>query len=514
MDDAADEYVDLLTSTWARAATRPEAPALRQDGKVWTYGDLVASASSHARALVADGLEPGDRVLLVAPTGPAFVQGYLGALAAGAVVVPANPSCTERELEHLAADAGGRVLLGGHETGPKLEAVAGRLAVPSRVLRLTDPGARADVFAPLPRAADEPAVLLYTSGTTGRPKGAVVTLGNIAAATTAIRSTFGITEQDRVGTALPLFHVFGQVAVLGAALVAGACVSLLRPFTGEGALRLVERDALTVLCGVPTMWIEMIEAARTLDPLPRITTLRLATSGGAALPSEANRAFAALFGAEVRDGYGLSETTGIATFNRPSARPREGSAGQAAPGVDVRVVDPDGKVVPPGAIGEVTVAGPNVMAGYWGRPEDTATAMPDGRLRTGDLGRLDEDGYLWIVGRTKELIIRGGYNVYPREIEDALYEHPAVLEAAVIGLPDPRLGEEVAAVVAFRAGDSATPDELRAWLDERVAPYKVPRLFQVVAALPKGATGKVQKTAIDRDQVAATGTRTRRTSRP
>ena len=285
---------------------------------------------------------------------------------------------------------------------------------------------------------------------------------------------------------------------------------MLRPFSGETALRLVEEHQLTVLCGVPTMWIEMIESARNLDPLPDITTLRHAASGGAALPLEANRAFHALFGASVVDGYGLSETTATATCHRLGHEPREGSVGQALPDVEISIVGRDGRSLPVGEVGEVTVAGKNVMPGYWGRPEATADSLVDGRLLTGDLGRLDEDGYLWIVGRKKEMVIRGGYNVYPREIEEVLYEHPAVLEAAVIGLPDERLGEEVAAVVAFKGGMSATPTELRAWLDERVAAYKVPRVFQIVDTLPKGPTGKVQKIAIDRDTLVRVGTRTRR----
>ena len=510
MHEDADGYVDLLERTWERAAASPQAPALRQGTTVWSYGAVVRGASRHARALVDAGLEPGERVLLVAPTSVGFVQAYLGALAAGAVVVTVNPLCTARELEYFIEDAGCRRVLGCRETAPAVEETARRRALPFTDVRDIEPGVQDDVFDRVPRQPDAPAVLLYTSGTTGHPKGATITLRNISAATSAIRTTFAITEEDRVGTALPLFHVFGQVAVLGAALVAGASVSLLRPFAGEQALRMVERDSLSVLCGVPTMWNEMLEAAKKLDPLPSITTLRLATSGGAALPSEINRAFAALFGADVLDGYGLSETTGIASFHRPGEEPREGSVGQAAPGVEITIIDGTGEPVPAGTVGEIMIAGETVMAGYWRQPAATAQAITKGGLLTGDLGRLDEDGYLWVVGRTKEMIIRGGYNVYPREVEEALYEHPAVLEAAVIGLPDDRLGEEVAAVVAFRPGMSASPDELRAWLDERVASYKVARLFHMVDALPKGATGKIHKIAIDRQKVAISGVRTRR----
>ena len=501
--------LDFLAQVWRLAGEAPETSALRVSGRTWTYGDLARSASRRARELTAAGLQAGDRVLLVAPTGAAFVQSYLGALAAGAVVVPANPLCTARELGYYADDAGARLVVASHDCATHARAVADRLGLPFIEVRALDPGDSADLVDPEPRDADAPAVLLYTSGTTGQPKGATVTWSNIGAATSAIQQTFNVSGKDRVGTALPLFHVFGQVAVLAASLAAGASVSLLRPFSGEAALRMAERDRLTVLCGVPTMWIEMLESARTMDPPPVVSSLRLATSGGAALPTATNRAFADEFGAHVQDGYGLSETTGIATFHRPWLDAREGSVGQAAPGVDLRIIGPDGNELPAGEIGEIAVAGANIMAGYWERPEATAAAVVRGRLLTGDLGRLDDDGYLWVVGRSKELIIRGGYNVYPREVEDALHEHPAVLEAAVVGVPDERLGEEIAAVVAFRAGSSATPEELRAWLDERVAAYKAPRLYHLVASLPKGPTGKVHKIAIDRSEVAALASRPR-----
>ena len=511
--DDAGLYTDIVHQIWRHAATRPDAAALRQDGTTWTYQDLVRSASRHAQQLVAGGLAPGDRVLLVAPTSVGFVQVYLGLLAAGAVAVTVNPLCTAREMQYFAEDSGCRAIVAWHENAAAaVEEVAGRLGLSFAVLDDMTPGTGDAVFDPVARSADDAAVLLYTSGTTGRPKGAIITLGNIFAATRAIQLTYHTSEHDRVGTALPLFHVYGQVAVLSAALAAGASVSLLRPFTGAGALRMVERDSLTVLSGVPTMWIAMLESARNLDPLPNITTLRLTTSGGASLPLEINRAFAAMFGADVLDGYGLSETTAVATCHRQELEPREGSVGQAVPGVEIAIVDEHGHGVPAGTVGEITVAGENVMAGYWGRPQDTADVLSQGRIATGDLGRLDDDGYLWVVGRTKELIIRGGYNVYPREVEEVLYEHPAVLEVAVIGVPDDRLGEEVAAVVALRNGQSVTADDLRTWLDERVAAYKVPRLYQFVESLPKGSTGKVQKIAIDRDALAGAGVRTRRSA--
>ncbi|MFC5676914.1 AMP-binding protein [Aeromicrobium endophyticum] len=504
------EYVDLVRRTWGHAGAHPDAVAVRQGRDEWTYSDVVRAASRHVRDLRAAGVTAGDRVLLVAPTGVAFVQAYLGILAAGAVVVPVNPLCTTRELEHFARDADVCMVIAWHDDATSTCEVAATLTVPFVELREIAPGARDDVADVEARPVEDTAALLYTSGTTGVPKGAIITFGNIFASTSAVRHVFELSADDRLGTALPLFHVYGQVAVLGAALDVGASVSLLQRFAADTMLRMVEVDELTVLSGVPTMWIEMLESARHLDPAPSITSLRVASSGGATLPTEVNRAFASEFGATVQSGYALSETTAIGACEHSGRESREGSVGQAVSGVEISVVDDHGDPVPVGTVGEVTIAGANVTPGYWRRPEATAEALAGGRLLTGDLGRMDEDGYLWIVGRKKELIIRGGYNVYPREVEDALYEHPAVLEAAVVGVPDDRLGEEVAAVVSFRSSSSASPAELRAWLDERIAAYKVPRLIQVVPTLPKGATGKIQKTAIDRDVVRDLGTRVRR----
>lgn len=503
---------DFVSRTWHHAASRPSATALRYAGESWTYEDVAKSASLCGRRLLAAGVSPGDRVLVAAPTSIGFVQMYLGILAIGAVAVPVNPMCTAREMTYFIDDSGARVIVGWHEGTVADAALADTLGLAFIELRDIAPGGDDTVLDIVSRTGDAPAVLVYTSGTTGRPKGAVLTLDGFRASAGSLRAAFDLTPDDRLGTALPLFHVYGQVAVLANALGVGATACLLRPFSGEAALRMVEGEKLTVMCGVPTMWIEMTEAARHLDPLPTITSLRYAASGGAALPVEANRAFREIYSAEVLDGYGLSETTCIATSCRPGTDIREGSAGQAMPGVTIDILGFDGRILPPGEVGEIAVSGRNLMAGYWQRPEATHETIVDGRLMTGDLGRLDEDGFLWVVGRTKEMIIRGGYNIYPREIEEVLYEHPAVMEAAVLGLPDDRLGEEVAAVVAVRAGHTLIPAELRSWLDERVAAYKVPRVIQIVDTLPKGATGKIQKIAIDREALARTGVRTRRST--
>lgn len=316
-------------------------------------------------------------------------------------------------------------------------------------------------------------------------------------------------ENDRMGTALPLFHVFGQACVMGTAFRTGASLSLLRPFSGPAVLQMAAAHEITILCGVPTMWNAMLHADIDLSSkdLPR---LRLAASGGAALPFEVAKAFNDRFGCMVLDGYGLSETTGAATFNVPDGKRKEASVGPALPGLEVAVVDADGKPLPPGEAGEVAIKGPVVMRGYWRRPDATAEVMRDGWFLTGDVGRQDEDGYVWIVDRKKELIIRGGYNVYPREIEEILYAHPLIREAAVIGVPDERLGEEIAAIIALHPGASLDPAELREWLEERLATYKIPRIYQYMDELPRGSTGKILKRAIDRDAVLEHGAIVRR----
>ncbi|HEV7755568.1 MAG TPA: AMP-binding protein, partial [Mycobacteriales bacterium] len=254
-------------------------------------------------------------------------------------------------------------------------------------------------------------------------------------------------------------------------------------------LSVIERDRVTVFEGVPTMFSAMLHAPGAAGA--DVSTLRLCVSGGAAMPVEVLRSFEATFDCVVLEGYGLSETSPVVSFNHPHAERRVGSIGTPIRGVEMRLVDDDGKDVPPGEVGEIAVRGPNVMKGYWGKPEETAKAIPDGWFRTGDLARKDDEGYYAIVDRKKEMIIRGGYNVYPREVEEALHEHPAVAEVASIGIPHPQLGEEVGAAVVLRPGATATPDELREWAKARVAAYKYPRHVWLADSLPKGATGKI-----------------------
>ncbi len=339
-------------------------------------------------------------------------------------------------------------------------------------------------------------MILYTSGTTGQPKGAELTHAGLQSnARTTQETLLEGTPDDVIMGCLPLFHVFGLTCSLNAGVLAGATLTLIPRFDGGKALTVVERDGVTVFQGVPTMFSAMLHQPDAADH--DMSSLRLCVSGGSAMPVEVMRSFEETFGCIVLEGYGLSETSPVASFNHPHAERKPGSIGTPIRGVEIRLVNHEGEDTPAGEVGEIAIRGENVMKGYWNRPEDTAKAIPDGWFRTGDLARQDEDGYFFIVDRKKEMIIRGGYNVYPREIEEALYEHPAVAEAAVIGIKHPDLGEEVAAAVALKPGASAEPAELQAFVKERVAAYKYPRHLWVVDALPKGPTGKILRRSVE-----------------
>jgi long-chain acyl-CoA synthetase len=343
------------------------------------------------------------------------------------------------------------------------------------------------------RADDDTAVILYTSGTTGTPKGAELTHANMRRNASVTATTLlALGPDDVVMGCLPLFHSFGQTCGLNAAVQSGACLTLISRFSAAQALRVIERDRVTVFEGVPTMYVGLLHEAADA---PDTSTLRLCVSGGAALPVEVLHGFESAFGTVILEGYGLSETSPVATFNRRDRR-KPGSIGLPIEGVELRLVGENGQPVPAGEVGEIAIRGHNVMKGYRQRPEETAAAISGGWFRTGDLARADEDGFYYIVDRKKDMIIRGGYNVYPREIEEVLYEHPAVLEAAVIGVPHPSLGEEIAAAVALRPGAAVTPEELRDWVKQRVAAYKYPRHVWLADSLPKGPTGKILKREI------------------
>jgi long-chain acyl-CoA synthetase len=342
---------------------------------------------------------------------------------------------------------------------------------------------------------DDTAVVIYTSGTTGRPKGAELTHFQTYMAASVAAETFAYRDDDVVMAVLPLFHVFGLSSVMNSAIRAAATLVLVPRFEVGAVLDAVEQHGVTVFCGVPTMFVALMHADLTGRD---VSSLRICVSGGASIPGEVISGFEAAYGTTVLEGYGLSETCALATFNRSAEDRRVLSIGKRMWGCEVRVVDAEDRELPPGAehVGEIVLRGHNVMKGYLNRPEATAEAMRGGWFHTGDLGHRDEDGFFYVVDRKKDLVIRGGFNVYPREIEEVLHAHPAVREAAVVGRPDERLGEEVVAFVSLREGASAEPGEVIGFCRERLAAYKYPREVLVIDDLPKGPSGKVLKTEL------------------
>ncbi|MDT7615827.1 MAG: long-chain acyl-CoA synthetase [Pseudonocardiales bacterium] len=465
--------------------------ALRMGDSVLAYSEFRDAAQRVAAGLQAHDVAPGDRVGLVLPDVVSFPVAFYGALMTGATVVPMNPLLKAREIEYYLEDSGARLVV-----ATEAAATAGIEAVTVDPVRPDALMAARGLPDAVGRADDDNAVILYTSGTTGRPKGAELSHANLSInARTVAETLLEGTPDDVIMGCLPLFHAFGLTCGLNAAVLSGASLALIPRFDAATVLSVIARDRATVFAGVPTMFSRMLDLpeADRFD----LTTLRLCVSGGAAMPTEVMRSFEQTFGCAVLEGYGLSEASPVVTFNHPHAERKSGSIGTPIRGVETRLVDDSGKDVPRGEVGEIAVRGPNVMKGYWGKPEETATAIPDGWLRTGDLAKQDEDGYYAIVDRRKGMINRGGEKVYPREVEEALYAHPVVAEAAVIGIPNPDLGEEVGAAVVLKPGATATADELRDWAKARVAAYKYPRHVWLVKSLPMGPTGKILHRAVE-----------------
>jgi len=495
----------ILTET---TATAPDAPACRFRGTTTTYRELDELSGLVAAGLQSAGLAPGQVVALQLPNLPHFLIAYFGALKAGLVVLPLNPLLMAPELEYHLTDSGAALLVGFEGMHAEASKACETTGVPLYLVSMrSDPlpeGARpvTELFgaAPLdepggvPRAPDDTAVLVYTSGTTGKPKGAELTHFQLYMNSTVAGGLFGVRSDDVVLAVLPFFHVFGLSSVVNVFVRHGGCLSIVPRFTPAAALDAIETDRCTVLGGVPTM----LHALAQHDITGRdLSALRVAVSGGASLPEDIMRTFEEKYGIEVLEGYGMTETASSCSFNRPGDR-KVLSIGKPLWGVRMRVCDRAGRTLPPGRehVGEILIRGHNVMKGYLGRPEATAEALRDGWLHSGDLGYMDEDGFYFIVDRAKDLVIRGGYNVYPSEIEEVLYAHPAIHEAAVIGKPDERLGEEVVAVVALRPGHEVTAQEIIAYTRERLAAYKYPREIRFMAELPKGPTGKILKSAL------------------
>jgi long-chain acyl-CoA synthetase len=490
---------NLATNLLETTRRHADRVAVRLDGVQLTYADLDQASARLAGWLRDQGIRPGDRVGIMLPNVPEFAVVYYGILRAGGVVVPMNVLFKEREVSYTLADAGARILFAW--TGFAAEAEAGAAASGARCIALS-PGSLADLTLETPpsegaahREPSDTAVILYTSGTTGRPKGAELTHANLRRNVQVAQGVMLLTPESVVLGILPLFHSFGQTCGLNASVATGATLTLLPRFEPGKALEVIARDRVTVLQAVPTMYGALLNYPQreAFDT----SSLRLGVSGGAALPVELLRGFEAAFDCIVLEGYGLSETSPIASFNHPDRERKAGSIGQPVEGVEMRLVDEAGRELGTAEVGEIVIRGHNVMKGYWQRPEATAEAITaEGWFRTGDLAKRDDEGYFFIVDRKKDMIIRGGYNVYPREVEEVLYQHPAVREAAVLGIPHQELGEEVCAAVVLRPGSEVGADELREYVRSQIAAYKYPRHVWLVDELPKTATGKILKREI------------------
>jgi len=481
-----------------RAATDPDLPAIKQGETILSYGSLDAAAARFATILRRHGVKAGDRVAMIMPNVIYFPIVYYAILRAGAIVVPLNPLLKAGEITYTWNDSGAKLAV----VFPLFaeEAVKAASVTGTEVI-ITVPG---DWDAELARTEPteqvaactgaDTAVILYTSGTTGQPKGAELSHDNLRSNVgTTIETLLPMAPGEVIFGGLPLFHSFGQTVGLNAAIAGGACLTLLPKFDGEQALSIIDRDRVSVFLGVPTMYMGLLavkDKAR-FDT----TALQVAASGGASLPVEVLHKVEQTFGITLLEGYGLSETSPVASFNHPDRPTKPGSVGIPIRGVEFALHDENDNDVAEGEIGEIVIRGENVMKGYWSRPEATDEAMRGGWFHSGDLARRDQDGFYFIVDRKKDMINRSGYNVYPREVEEILYAHPAVAEAAVFGVPDAMCGEEVAALVTLKEGASATEDELRDYVKGQIAAYKYPRIIRF-GPIPKGPTGKILKREI------------------
>jgi len=500
--------LNLSTILVESARQRPSHTAVTHDDLRLNYEQLLAQVKKCANVLQSLAMKPDDKVAMVVPNSVIFPIVYYGILLAGGVVVPLNPLLKEQEIAYHLADSDAMAvitlesLLGEAAKGfSKTETCRHIIAYPDQggdnikgdvesfEQLMAGASPESDMVQTMP---DDPAVIIYTSGTTGRPKGAVLTHFNLFYNCQVVgEELVELQPDDVLLAALPLFHSFGQTCSMNASFSMGDTLTMLPRFEAEAALRVIERDKVTIFQGVPTMFFYLLNFPK-LDEF-NTSTLRLAMSGGAAIPVEVLNAFEERFGVTVLEGYGLSETSPVASFNRSKERRKVGSIGEKIYGVEMKIFDDKDNEVAPGQVGEVVIKGHNVMKGYYKKPEATSEAMRSGWFHTGDIGKMDEDEFFYIVDRKKDMIIRGGYNVYPREIEEVLYTFPGLVEAAVVGVPDEVMGENVKAFVALEPGCTATEEDIIKYCKDRVAAYKYPRIVQIMPTLPKGATGKILK---------------------
>jgi len=491
-------HLNLGTILSASATAHPERTVLRLGDSATSYAELDRAARGVAHGLKEQGIGIGDTVALLIPNVPDFTTAYFGILYAGAVVVPINVLAAAPEVTYFIEDSGAKLLIAHPLFGEAATEGAAAAKVPCLMSSgdgdtLADLAEGAPVDGLAATDASQTAVILYTSGTTGKPKGAELTHSNLflnCGFVTPRLIPFGSETMNALAT-LPLFHSFGQTCIQNTSIATGGCFSLLPRFDPEEAFQIMERDKINVFAGVPTMYFGLLhhEGGDQFD----VSSLQYCMTGGAPMPVEVMNAFEERFGVVIQEGFGLSETSPVSSFTTLDKPRKVGSIGYPVWGVEMCIVDDEDNPLPDGERGEICIRGHNIMKGYLGRPDATAETLKNGWFHSGDIGFRDEDGCYFIVDRKKDMILRGGFNVYPREVEEVLYEHDAVGEAAVIGVPHESHGEEVKAVVAFVAGKSATEQELIDWCKERLAAYKYPRSVEVIDEIPKGPSGKLLK---------------------
>jgi long-chain acyl-CoA synthetase len=475
--------------------------ALHFEGRDYTNVEQHRASCRVAAALARLGVEPGDRVVVMLPNCPEVMQSYGGILRAGGVIVPVIFLLGEREVAHILEHSEARVVITSPDLLGKVEGQLGRLPSLRHVLVVDGGGTggvlsfdevvgrEGDTFPPVARRDDDLAVILYTSGTTGAPKGVALSHANLESNARSAASLSELPREEWAVAVLPLSHSYG-LTVMNAGAILGSRAVLLRWFNPEGALDAIQRFRAVSMAGVPTMYLYLLHypEADRFDT----SSMRMWGSGAAPLPVEIVAPFERKFGGKLMEGYGLSEASPVVSAHRLSGVRKLGSVGQAIPGVTISIRGDEGdRALAPGEIGEICVRGPNVMLGYYRNPEETAQALRGGWLRTGDMGRLDDDGFLFIVERKKDLIIRGGLNIYPREVEEVLYAHPKVAEAAVVAMADPLMGEDVRAWVVLKPEATATEAELQAFCEERLTRFKCPKQVRFTDNLPKSPIGKI-----------------------
>jgi long-chain acyl-CoA synthetase len=490
-------HLNLGTILQASAESRPTHVALRHDERTLSYAELERAARGVATSLRERGLSPGEKVAIMVPNVPEFTIAYFGILYAGCAVVPLNVLLSGPEVHYHLEDSEAKLLI----AHPLFADPAKEGSAAAGVSVVWSAGEDEDSVAGMAEADPIPAmhatsptdtaVILYTSGTTGKPKGAELTHSNLLInCAVVVPKLVPIGPDDVALATLPLFHSFGQTCIQNTTIALGGTFTLLPRFTPEDAFRIMERDGVTLFAGVPTMYFALLnhEGDRDYD----VSKLRLCMAGGAPMPVEVMKSFEARFPVQILEGYGLSETSPVASFNMLDRSRKPGSIGYPVWGVEMTILDADDRPVADGEPGEICIRGHNIMKGYLKRPDATKEALRGGWFHSGDIGVRDADGSFSIVDRKKDMIIRGGFNVYPREVEEVLYGHAAIIEAAVIGIPDEKLGEEVKAVVVS-TDPSLDADTLRGWSKERLAAYKYPRVIEFSESLPKGPTGKILK---------------------